>query len=112
MASKEAYNEQRNRMETPCETIVFDMIDEETQATGVKFKKFPVEPQSGITDIIALFPEDFDNWQRTLIVSYMHLGQHSGAMPELLEELEDASPIEYAALKNELESIGYTLNII
>lgn len=75
--------------------------------TNVVFKKFP----GG--DIIALMPND--SWQdgsgKTLVTSYERIGQHSGASPELLEDLADATPDEYAELKIELEKLGYRLRI-
>lgn len=72
--------------------------------TNVIFKKW----EDG--QIIALFPNDSFDLDGN-ITSYMHIGQHSGASPDLLFELESASPEEYKDLKEELESIGYKLNI-
>ena len=59
--------------------------------------------------IIALFRDLPDS--KFFITSYMHIGQHSGARPELIDELQEASPKEYGDLKEELESIGYNLEI-
>ena len=59
--------------------------------------------------VIALFPDWIDS--NTVITSYMHIGQHSGATPKLIMELQEADPEEYADLKEELESIGYNLEI-
>jgi hypothetical protein len=69
----------------------------------VVFRKF----EDG--DIIALFPEMKNGpW----IGSYMYAGQHSDASPELIKELDKATPEEYAPLLSELRSIGYKLEII
>ena len=84
-----------------------------TEATSVKFKKFPLTPEQGGGDIIALFPEE-PTGNENFIGSYMHVGQHGDASPELLTDTDivDATPEEYAALRDELVSIGYTLNIL
>lgn len=68
----------------------------------VTFRKFP----DG--DIIALFPEMKTGKK---ISSYMHVGQHSEASPELLQDLEAATPEEYKDLEIELECIGYNLEV-
>ena len=80
-----------------------------TKATSVKFKKFQLNRAMDAGEVIALFTEEHYSFY---IGSYMHIGQHSSASPDLLEELEDATPEEYAALRDELVSIGYTLNIL
>lgn len=62
-------------------------------------------------DVVALFPElDWD--QQGNITSYMHIGQHGGASPELLQNPK-ATPEQYADLHEELtEMVGYNLKII
>lgn len=70
----------------------------------VIFKKF----EEG--DIIALFPELTFGFGDT-ITSYMHVGQHSEASPELLTDLDSATESEYKALSIELTDIGYNLDI-
>jgi hypothetical protein len=54
-------------------------------------------------DIIAFFPDD--DWGRGLIGSYMHTGQHGGAMYPC--DTVPASPEEYADLLAELKQVGY-----
>lgn len=66
---------------------------------NVKFKVF----EDG--EVIALFPDEA--WQPGAIASYQHIGQHGGASPELMTDLEDATLAEYKSLLAELESIGY-----
>ena len=61
-------------------------------------------------DVIALFPDE--QWNDTTITSYMHIGQHGGASPELLEELNPAKKADIAELKAELETIGYIVEEI
>lgn len=70
--------------------------------TLIIFKKFPQG------DVIALMPEDDADSQGN-IMSYQRIGQHGAASPELLEDLEDATKQERAALKRELESLGYLI---
>lgn len=72
---------------------------------NVVFRKFPEG------DIIALFinvPGDNNG----NILSYQHTGQHGAAHPDLVTDLEAATPEEYKDLQKELETIGYDLNII
>jgi hypothetical protein len=74
--------------------------------TDVIFRKF----KEG--DIIALFPYEIES-SRGNILSYMHNGQHSEAMYLHCVSISKlATETEYNDLKNELESIGYNLNII
>ena len=64
-------------------------------------------------EVIAIFPNNLYNEQlygKTMVDSYMHIGQHSACSIELLNDLEDASEDQYKDLKNELETIGYKLN--
>lgn len=71
--------------------------------TRVYFREFPEG------DVIALFPDDI--WDHDgNIASYQHIGQHGAANPELINELKPAK--NYAALKAELERIGYVLDVI
>lgn len=61
-------------------------------------------------EVIALFPEI--PWHGSLITSYMHVGQHSGAHKDLLEELKPATTEQYADLEKELtDSMGYKLEV-
>ncbi len=68
----------------------------------VHFRKFP----NG--EIIALFPEEMADMKGN-IMSYQHIGQHSGASPELINELDKATVKEYFDLCFELQNdVGYT----
>ncbi len=75
------------------------------KTTKVIFRKFDNPCGFVDSDVIALFPEEktTDNF----IQSYQNIGQHSGASPELITELDKASCCEYKNLYNELVSIGY-----
>jgi hypothetical protein len=70
----------------------------------VIFRRFP----DG--DIIALFPylaaECLNPWP---CQSYMHIGQHGAADPRIMHGTRPAKRHEYAALKMELEQVGYRL---
>lgn len=72
----------------------------------VIFRRFP----DG--DVIALFPylpaECLNAWP---CQSYMHIGQHGAADPRIVYDTRPARPHEYAALKAELERIGYRLAV-
>jgi len=60
--------------------------------------------------VIALFPEE--NAGHGYCSSYEHTGQHSGAdYSGVISSTRAASPVEYEALRQELESIGYDLEI-
>ena len=64
-----------------------------------------------IPTVFAYFPEDIWNLagHRT---SYEHIGQHGGCSEEYAQECIEAQPEEYNPLKNELETIGYQLEIL
>ena len=72
----------------------------------VVFRRFP----DG--DIIALFPflpaECLNAWP---CQSYMRVGQHGPADPRIVYDTRPARPHEYAALKAELERIGYHMAV-
>lgn len=67
----------------------------------VLFRRFP----DG--DIIALFPEEKTGTGDNFIMSYQHIGQHSDASPELIEDLTVPGCVDYDPLLQELVSIGY-----
>ena len=74
--------------------------------TKVIFRKF----KDG--EVIAIFPDELYDWiNKDLVWSYMHIGQHGAASKSLAEEKEAALPEEYVDLQEELESIGYVLEI-
>ena len=74
--------------------------------TIVVFRKF-----NGGGEIIALFPYEV-NYPGGHCESYMHVGQHSSADYGCVVGMsKPATPKEYKALKEELERIGYELNI-
>lgn len=58
-------------------------------------------------EIIALFPHiDEGNGN---ILSYMHIGQHGGASPLIVNDTKPATPEQYKELFAELQGIGYNL---
>ena len=74
--------------------------------TKVIFRKF----SDG--SIIALFPELTDNKKYT-VLSYMQIGQHSDVdYQNVISQTKMATENEYQVLKDELESLGYELNVI
>ena len=81
------------------------MSKRDVHSTRVYFRKFPEG------DIIALFPDELWDYEGN-ITCYQRIGQHGAASPELITELEAASPREFSVLKRELERIGYRLEVI
>ena len=75
---------------------------------NVAFRKF----DDG--EVIAIFPSIFPVPQnsRKEVLSYMHVGQHGMASECLVNELEKASEKEYKTLKEEMENLGYVINIL
>ncbi len=59
----------------------------------------------------AYFPEEIADRQQNRI-SYAHVGQHSACSPEYVAECREATKKERQSLIEELESIGYRLDII
>ncbi|MEQ8547647.1 MAG: hypothetical protein RIC03_07040 [Cyclobacteriaceae bacterium] len=60
-------------------------------------------------EIIAVFPFEVWNRQSKTIASYMHIGQHGGACPQLMRTLPTAKDEDFKSLLKELEGIGYNL---
>lgn len=85
------------------ERIAYELLHQLAGGILVSFRKFP----DG--DIIALW--DDNSASPGYITSYQHIGQHSAASPELLDELEAATSEEYQPLLDELESRGYLVTI-
>jgi len=79
-------------------------------ATLVKFRK-----DINTDEIVAVFPQLIYNkliYGKAMKTCYANLGQHSSCSVGWMErETTPATPEEYASLKAELESIGYTLKV-
>lgn len=73
---------------------------DERETIHVAFRKFPEG------DVIALWGRPDEHG---MISSYQHVGQHSDASCELLEDLPRANPGEYLALRTELMLRGYNV---
>lgn len=81
-------------------------MQQDQHKTKVIFRKF----SDG--DVIALFPElpgDLNPYRTC--ESYMHVGQHGAASVELVDNTTPANPEEYADLLEEIESIGYNVQV-
>jgi hypothetical protein len=62
--------------------------------------------------VIALFPAEPGDMNPATCSSYMHVGQHGAADPQLvIQQTKPAAAAEYADLKQELESAGYQLKL-
>jgi len=63
-------------------------------------------------EIIALFPGIAADLDGKRCQSYEHIRQHGGVeYNHVIRQTTKATPIEYGALKSELEKIGYALRI-
>ena len=62
-------------------------------------------------EIVAFMPYDFQTWQGEF-TCYAHVGQHSYSCYDYYRECKPATPEEYKDLKQELESIGYNVEVI
>ena len=80
-------------------------MDKDIEKTKVVFRYWE-------KDVIALFPEiPADNWG-VFCQSYQHIGQHGGAdYYGIIDKSRPALPEEYADLRDELEQIGYNLEV-
>jgi len=75
--------------------------------TRVAFRILPEPDYFGCprSNVIALFPDEQWGYKKGEIASYMRLGQHAPARASYVEELQPATPDEYAGLLAELRSI-------
>jgi len=77
--------------------------------TKVVFRKWRKE--SG--EVLALFPEIPADVLGNTCLSYEHIGQHGAADYDLcIRRTRPALPGEYQDLKEELEKIGYRLEVV
>jgi hypothetical protein len=80
-------------------------MEKDTELTQVVFRFWKGE-------VIALFPYIIDN-AKGHVMSYMHVGQHGGAdYSGIIRDSRPATPSEMLPLYQELESIGYNLQVI
>ena len=77
----------------------------ESDKTIVVFRKW-----RDTGSVLALFPFELHNGR--LCMSYEHIGQHGAAdYGHCIDATVSAMPKEYAALKRELEGLGYKLSV-
>lgn len=63
-------------------------------------------------EVTAVFPTLPADTQGRYMTCYAHIGQHGSCNPLwMVEDTRSAQPAEYAALKQELETIGYNLKV-
>jgi hypothetical protein len=84
-------------------------MEKDTHKTKVKFVYHEEN-----NDLFAVFTEQdrIGADKMKLFNSYAHIGQHSDACEEYISECRNATEDEYKDLFNELESIGYNLEVI
>lgn len=66
-------------------------------------------------EVFAYFPNLNYNkhmYGNSVKTGYAHIGQHTSVQADYAAECKLATPLQYEALKNELISIGYELNIV
>ena len=61
-------------------------------------------------EVIAIFPQEPGSLP-SVCMTYMSVGDHGDATPAIVECTLAAKPNEYAALKRELETVGYKLDV-
>jgi hypothetical protein len=82
-------------------------MSEKTDVIFVAWENFPSDP------VDALFPGIAGDTNPNTCLCYSHIGQHSAAnLDYCLATTRLAKATEYSDLKEELESIGYELNLI
>lgn len=84
-------------------------MEKDEFTTKVIFKiaaPWEIEGRQMPQDVIAFFPDE------SPLMSYQHIGQHGESVLGYLLECEPATPEQYADLKEELESLGYNLEIV
>ena len=83
-------------------------MKKDTEKTVVKFYK------EGHKSVLAVFPNELYNerlYGKTMLTGYVHIGQHTSVHKDYLKGRRKATEQEYSDLKQELESIGYNLEI-
>jgi hypothetical protein len=64
-------------------------------------------------DVVAVFPYDLGTNNSETMSCYAHIGQHSSCHSDwVVSSHKNVAPNEYSDLKEELESIGYELEIL
>jgi len=80
------------------------------EIVDVIFRRF----NSDNKEVIAIFPGIF--WTATNVMSYMHVGQHSGCyywgIIDKTSLIKDLNELNVKALKKELERLGYNLKVV
>lgn len=85
-------------------------MTKDTYKTDVVFRCDKHGDFKGI--VFALLPHEVSTLDG-LVTSYQHVGQHSSAdYRHCISKSRMATPAEFADLKNEMEGLGYDLNIV
>jgi len=80
--------------------------------TEPKIKTQFLLEKDSTTDVFAFFPEMEYNDNPGIKTCYAHIGQHSACHIDYAAECKPADTEHYQQLKEELESIGYELEIL
>ena len=83
------------------------MVVKDTEKTPVIFKL----EKDGSGDVFAAFPQQTGTYDWWTMGCYAHMGQHASADMGYVAECKPAHPLQYKDLFEELESLGYNLEI-
>jgi len=88
-------------------------MEKDTHKTKVLFLLEPKQDDQP-RDIFAYFPEIYHNKMNNskMLTCYAHIGQHSACHQDYANECKPATPEQYKDLFNELEGIGYNLEVL
>ena len=85
-------------------------MEKDNYKTDIIFRVDQSKDFKGV--VFALFPHEVCT-MNGLVTTYQHVGQHSSAdYNGCIAASKLATPKEYADLKEEMESIGYDINVI
>lgn len=85
-------------------------MEKDNYKTDVVFRVDTIGKFKGT--VFALFPHEVSTLDG-LVTTYQHVGQHSSAdYRHCIAKSKLATPEEYKDLKEELESIGYDVNVV
>lgn len=86
------------------------MKDQKTKVRFLIEDQYQTKDRRTVVEVLAVFPDTYE--KSGFLMCYARLGQHSYAHTDYLKGLKPATKEQYKELKNELETIGYNLEIL
>lgn len=86
------------------------MKDQKTKIRFLIEDQYETKDGQTVVEVLAVFPEIEE--KPKFVMCYACLGQHSSAHIDYVKGLKPATEEQYKELKNELETIGYNLEIL